>query len=127
MSGAGNPKNKRNIALPLIVGVFVMFIVFFVGFYIGRHQRQEQIISYPNSRYKPPEPTQMAPKDQLVNINTASSEQLQTLSGIGPKLAARIIEFREHTPFLKPEDIQKVEGVGQSLFNQNKDRIIVKD
>ena len=125
MSDAATPKN--NTARLLILGVLVMFMVFFAGFYIGRHQRQEQIISYPNSRYQPPEPTQMAPVDRLVNINTASREQLQTLDGIGPKLADRIIEFREHTPFLKPEDIQKVEGIGQSLFNQNKDRIIVKD
>lgn len=50
------------------------------------------------------------PKVQLpVHINTASAEELCALKGVGPKLAEKIIAFREASgPFRTPEDLQKV-------------------
>lgn len=62
-----------------------------------------------------------------VNINTAQKQELTTLKFIGDVLADRIIEFRKETPFQTPEDIMKVKGVGEKVFEENKDRIIVKD
>lgn len=53
----------------------------------------------------------------LVNINTASQGQLESLPEIGPVTAQRIIEYREtYGPFLAIEDIQKVEGIGIHTF-----------
>jgi competence protein ComEA len=62
-----------------------------------------------------------------VNINTAEKQELITLKKVGDALAQRIIEFRETSPFLTPEDIMKVKGIGEEIFETNKDRIIVKD
>jgi competence protein ComEA len=62
-----------------------------------------------------------------VNINTAEKEQLVTLKFIGDVLAEKIIEYRKDHPFQTPEDIMKVKGVGERTFEENKDRIIVKD
>jgi len=45
----------------------------------------------------------------LVNINTATEQQIETLPGIGPALAARIIQGR---PYVTVADIEKVQGVG---------------
>ena len=55
------------------------------------------------------------PKVQLpVHINTASAEELCALKGVGPKLAEKIIAFREASgPFQKPEDLEKVPGIGK--------------
>ena len=62
----------------------------------------------------------------LVNINTASQNQLEELPEIGPVTAQRIIAYREaNGPFLKIEDIQKVEGIGQATFEKIKDLITV--
>ena len=62
-----------------------------------------------------------------VNINDATLEELVTLDGIGDKVAAKVIEFREKNgPFQKPEDLMMVKGVGQKMFEKNKDRIVVK-
>jgi competence protein ComEA len=48
-----------------------------------------------------------------VNVNTATAEALQTLPGIGPALAARIVAHREsHGPFRSVDDLQKVPGIG---------------
>jgi len=64
---------------------------------------------------------------EKININTASAEELGNLKRIGPKYAARIIEFREKNgPFEKPEDIMKVKGIGQKTWEANQDRIVVE-
>lgn len=55
--------------------------------------------------------------DTVVYINTASSEQLETLPGVGPALAQRIIEFREENgPFTSLEDLDAVSGIGPALL-----------
>lgn len=49
-----------------------------------------------------------------IPINKASADDLCALNGVGPKLAEKIIAFREaHGPFKKPEDLQKVPGIGK--------------
>ena len=56
-------------------------------------------------------------ESSLVNINTASIEELQTLSGIGESKAKKIIEYREKNGnFKNIEDIKNVEGIGESLY-----------
>jgi competence protein ComEA len=51
-------------------------------------------------------------KDQI-EINSATQEDLQRVPGIGPTLAARIIDFREeHGPFERIEDLLNVQGIG---------------
>ena len=61
----------------------------------------------------------------IININTATIEELQTLTGIGESKAKAIIEYREKTPFVKIEDIKNVTGIGDSLFEKIKDNISV--
>ena len=62
----------------------------------------------------------------LININTATSEQLQTLSGIGPARADSIIRHREaRGGFANIEEIMNVSGIGESIFGNIRDRITV--
>jgi competence protein ComEA len=62
----------------------------------------------------------------LININTASKEQLMTLPGIGEKVAGRIIEYREKNgSFSKTEDIMKISGIKEKLFSKIRDKITV--
>lgn len=64
-------------------------------------------------------------KNQLVNINTASKEELMTLSGIGSSKADLIIIKRNESPFNSIEDIMSVSGIGESAFAKIKDYITV--
>ncbi|MFZ1986198.1 MAG: helix-hairpin-helix domain-containing protein [Desulfatitalea sp.] len=63
-----------------------------------------------------------------VNINTATREQLMSLSGIGASYADRITEYREKNgPFQAPADLLKVKGIGEKTLEANQGRIVVKD
>ena len=65
--------------------------------------------------------------DGLVNINTASKEELCTLSGVGESRAESIISYREeHGGFLTIEEIKNVTGIKEGLFQKIKDKIKVK-
>lgn len=62
-----------------------------------------------------------------VNINKATLEDLITLNGIGEKIATRIVKFRtKNGPFQKPEDIMMVKGIGQKMFDKNRELILIK-
>ncbi len=68
---------------------------------------------------------QAAPKSK-VNINTASAAELETLQRIGPKVAQRIVDYRtQHGDFKRVEELMKVRGIGQKLFDLVKERITV--
>lgn len=62
-----------------------------------------------------------------VNINKASKEELMTLTGIGESKADSIISYRENNEgFSSIEDLMKIEGIKEGVFNKIKDRICVK-
>lgn len=62
-----------------------------------------------------------------VNLNTGTQADLETLPGIGPAIAGRIIEYREaNGPFATIEDIQNVSGIGPATFENIKDFITVE-
>lgn len=59
----------------------------------------------------------------LININTASKEELESLPKIGSVTANKIIEYRNKKSFENIEDIMEVDGIGQSTFESIKDKI----
>lgn len=71
--------------------------------------------------------TASTPVGGKVNINTGSVKDLMTLAGVGKKVAEKIVEYRgAHGAFKRREDVRKVEGLGDALWERNKDRIVVK-
>jgi competence protein ComEA len=69
--------------------------------------------------------SRLAP-DAPVDINSASQQALESLPGIGPVLAQRIIAYREaNGPFATVEDLQKVDGVGEDTFEKLRELVTV--
>lgn len=62
----------------------------------------------------------------LLNINTASESDLEGLSGIGPVLAQRIIDYRtEHGPFSSVDGLLDVSGIGPATLDEFRDQVTV--
>jgi competence protein ComEA len=63
-----------------------------------------------------------------VNINTASVDQLTTLPGVGPKLAARIVEYRQKSgAFKSAQELMNVQGIGEKNFQSIQSYLTVGD
>ncbi len=55
----------------------------------------------------------------LLDLNSATAEELTALSGIGPQLARRIVAYREERgPFILPEEVVSINGIGPNTFEQ---------
>jgi competence protein ComEA len=73
-----------------------------------------------------PVPEVVTSTTELVNINTASAAELDTLPGIGPTTAQKIIDYRtQNGPFVNTEDIINVSGIGPGTYERIKTLITV--
>jgi competence protein ComEA len=69
-------------------------------------------------------PSRLPQAGDKVNVNTADMAALESLPGIGPALAQRIVDYRQaHGPFARPEDIMEVSGIGPGVFEEIRDLI----
>jgi competence protein ComEA len=76
-------------------------------------------------RAPPPARPGDAPAGARVNLNSAPAAELQTLPGVGPALAARIVAWRsEHGPFRTPGELVQVRGIGPNTAARLAPRVI---
>ena len=84
-----------------------------------------QIVYVNPTSYSPANPLTSSPAN-LVNINTANTNGLDTLPGIGPITAQRIVDYRlQNGPFSSIDELKNVPGIGDSKFNSLKDLITI--
>ena len=107
--------------LLLLAGVFLTGILIMHFFPGDRQQKAGSTVT-----------TQRQGQEQAlpekIDLNTATAAQLETLDGIGPKLAQRIIEDREaNGPFASVEELDRVSGIGPATVENLRDFVTVED
>ncbi|QIW17048.1 helix-hairpin-helix domain-containing protein [Bacillus thuringiensis] len=88
---------------------------------------QDQMILYvPNENEQVQEVAAILKGEGKVQINVASKEQLEKITGIGSRKAESILKYREeHGPFQKIEDLLEIDGIGVKSLEKIKDQIII--
>jgi comEA protein len=109
-----------------LVVVIFLSAVFLSGALINTYrkwQANRRLASLPVELIQPTN----VPMDTLIDINTATVEQLDALPGIGPVLAQRIVSYRERQGGFKSiEEIRNVNGIGPKRFASIREFIICK-
>jgi len=109
-------KDEKIVIIFLLAGIFIGTAVLY---YKRLYPNQDKLITF-NENVKA--------VSEKVNINTANTERLSKLKGIGPVLARRIIVYREkYGSFTKAEDVENVKGIGPKIFENIRKQIILKD
>lgn len=83
-------------------------------------QEKQKCAVYSSQPVPVPSPVlnQTASPSALINLNTATKEELDSLPGVGPKLSDRILQARQEKPFTSLEDLKRVSGIGESKLRK---------
>lgn len=101
-----------------------IFVVFCAGWFAGglRRDGSYTVTSdalFPADATDAPTPRPTFVSDVPVDLNTAALDDLTALPGIGEAKAQAILDYRrEHGPFRRVEDVMKVKGIGEGIFQQ---------
>ena len=130
MKGDGRLSQKKVSAV--IYAVLLLLCAFALGYLAGfNHPSSEVSVNVVPSggtvqRKQQTEITQPPAETGPIDLNTADQAQLDTLPGIGPELAARIIAYRETVgSFVSTEQLKDVEGIGEKRYEEIKQMITV--
>ena len=111
------------------------FLLFTAGYFLGEsHPAPPYQITISDTTPLPGSSSAVPPSDasqpdsllpgEKINVNTASSDDLQRLPGIGPVKAQAILDYRaDNGPFLRPEQLLEVDGIGDAVLGQITDYI----
>ncbi len=128
-------KDKK---IPLIMfGLLLLCLSFALGYIVGNGNGKTVIAvstqapeaAVHNEQPQKSELQESKPQsdaDGLIDLNTADQAELETLPGIGPELAGRILTYREENgPFIAKEQLMDVEGIGEGRYEKLEARITI--
>lgn len=114
---------KGSLTLLLVTAAFALVMI---GVLIGRSTSGQihTVASNAGAQSSAATAETSAPTLGLLNINTATAEELAELPGIGPAIAQRIVDYRtEHGPFISVDQLTAVEGIGEKRISDIRELI----
>ena len=129
MNDFSEKENKdKNLSERILIAIALLMAAGLVGYnaFFSKNAVEitENLVSLEASEQN--QETKSENKNETVNINTASSEELEKLRGVGKSMAKRIIDYREtHGGFANKEEIMNVKGIGKRVFENIKNNICV--
>ncbi len=134
---AGGDTGVKKDGQIFLIGVTVLFAGFLLGMLVGRGMNKPPVIIQEVTNQTTQASEETAPSESTstvltstgkININTASAALLDTLPGVGPVLAQRIVDYRESVaPFTQIYELEYVEGIGMGILLKIEDLITVED
>lgn len=118
-------KNRGLFSLLLVCCICIAFTC---GLFVGRNFNHSniQLTAIPTNTTTAPDSSNPATTAQKIDINSATLAQLQTLPGIGPTLAQRIVDYRQQNgPFSSVGDLINVSGIGEGKLEAILDYITI--
>ena len=128
---------KTDLLKGIIIFVSITFLTSFGTWLLLEDKKAENNLNQVTISNNPASPATLEPlptnkatlynieESDKIDLNTATKEELDSLEGIGPAFAERIIQFRKKQPFKTIYDIKKVSGIGEKRFAAIKDKITV--
>ena len=131
--------------IPILVLITCIFAAFLFGFFAGRNinrtpvqirtvsavTESEAVSSDAVTSGTAPSETDASPAEEIsfpININTATTDQLENLPGIGPVMAQRIVDYRNaNGSFTSPAQLINVSGIGEKRLAAIWDYITIGD
>lgn len=112
-----------------VYGLLLACLVFTMGYLLGSGSRQTQVqvtVTEPISVQQIAEPPSVSVGAECLDLNTATQEQLESLPGIGPELAGRILQYRQSCGgFVSAEQLMDVKGIGEKRYAALKELVSV--
>lgn len=110
-----------------LLGAAAVFLCLVTALYVHDTAAPDQSGTVAVETERQVDAEELGPVWEPVDINTADAETLDTLPGIGPALAERIITYREeHGPFDSGEELMEVKGIGEATYAGLADWITVE-
>ncbi|HCP31875.1 TPA: hypothetical protein DIT45_01270 [Candidatus Acetothermia bacterium] len=123
-----SPAQERGLIVLVAIGLVASGLALFLPTIRSRPLTLLEPIDITGIRILLPTFIDAEEENDMVNLNTASAEELTSLRGIGEVLAARIVAYREeHGPFQTLDDLMQVSGIGSKVVEEIRDLVTLSD